>query len=141
MTEPVQDLPGKLELSSEIHSIRCLESVIQRIFSEHNIPEDFFGSVLVALTEAANNAILHGNRCDPRKKVAIQYHCDGTMLCFEVTDEGKGFDPDSLPDPTDPENLEKPNGRGVFLMRQLADSMEFRNEGREVCLEFRVCVP
>lgn len=140
MTEPVQDLPGKLELSSEIHSIRCLESVIQRIFSVHNIPEEFFGSVLVALTEAANNAILHGNRCDPNKKVAIQYHCDGTMLCFEVTDEGKGFDPDSLPDPTDPENLEKPNGRGVFLMRQLADSMEFRNEGREVCLEFRVCV-
>src|SRR5690606_18934754 len=104
-----------------------------------NIPEELFGNVLIALTEAVNNAILHGNNCNSLKKVLIS-HCfvENKTLSFSISDEGDGFDPNALPDPTDPINIEKIGGRGVFLMRQLSDNLIFNDNGRNVVIEFKL---
>lgn len=127
-----------MTLTSEIQEISRIEGLVSRLFDEYNINQDHFGNVLVALTEAANNAIMHGNCCNPEKKVVISYRKENTMLFFDVLDEGNGFNPDLLPDPTDPEFLDKPNGRGVFLMRRLADKVEFEHNGSHVRLGFYV---
>jgi serine/threonine-protein kinase RsbW len=126
-----------LDFPSDIRHISSLEGLVQRIFSEHSISEHLFPNVLVALTEAANNAVLHGNQNNPIKKVRICTQIENGVLYFQIKDEGIGFNPDNLPDPTDPENIEKPNGRGVFLMRRLADEVIFEEEGRVVVLGFR----
>ena len=88
------------------------------------------------MTEAVNNAIVHGNKLDPEKSVTVGCAVDGQNLVFRITDEGPGFDHNNLPDPTAPENIEKPHGRGVFLMRHLADECAFEDDGRIVELTF-----
>jgi serine/threonine-protein kinase RsbW len=93
---------------------------------------------LVAVTEAVSNAIYHGNRLNPDKQVRFHYETREHNLCFIIEDEGKGYNPDALPDPTDPQNIENPNGRGVFLMRKLTDDIKFDNDGRRVELYFRI---
>lgn len=125
-------------LTSDTRSISHIEPLVCTVFESNRINYDHFGNVLVALTEATNNAIQHGNRCNPEKSVEISYNCGSNMLYFMVRDEGCGFDPENLPDPTDPENLETPNGRGVFLMRRLADSVVFENNGTKVILGFKI---
>jgi serine/threonine-protein kinase RsbW len=94
--------------------------------------------IRLAMREALNNALRHGNRMDPSKKIHFSYSCDPEHgLWVRIRDEGKGFDPDAVPDPTQPENLDRTGGRGVFLMRNLMDEVEFRDGGREVHLRRR----
>jgi serine/threonine-protein kinase RsbW len=127
-----------MTIPSEIQQVSRIEGLIVKVFDQYKINQDFFGNVLVALTEAANNAILHGNGCNPEKKVFINYRMESAMLYFDVIDEGTGFNPEALPDPTDPEYIDRPNGRGVFLMRRLADNVEFEQNGSHVRLGFRI---
>ena len=101
-----------------------------------NVNEDNYGNILIAVTEAVNNAIYHGNQGNPKKRIKIGFESGEKNIKFSVTDEGKGFDYANLPDPTDPLNLDKPHGRGVFLMKNLADKVEFNNNGQEVLLTF-----
>jgi serine/threonine-protein kinase RsbW len=93
--------------------------------------------MLIAVTEAVNNAIVHGNKNDPEKYVRIGFESDEEQLVFSITDEGQGFDYTNLPDPTDPENIEKVSGRGVFLMSNLSDFIRFEQNGAKVLLGFR----
>jgi serine/threonine-protein kinase RsbW len=102
----------------------------------HGVIEEHYGDILIAMTEGVNNAILHGNKLDINKSVSVEYETRGRDLFFRISDEGAGFDYENLPDPTAPENLERPNGRGVFLMRNLADECSFENEGRVVEIIF-----
>jgi serine/threonine-protein kinase RsbW len=88
------------------------------------------------VTEAVNNAIRHGNRNDPKLNVALSLMLENDLIKFRVEDEGQGFDYHHLPDPTSPENLEKPGGRGIFLMKHLSDEVEFQDNGRVVELSF-----
>jgi serine/threonine-protein kinase RsbW len=90
------------------------------------------------MTEAVNNAIVHGNKMDPSKSVTLHFTVSENNLRFTIEDEGPGFDYDNLPDPTAPENIEKPHGRGVFLMKKLADHCSFEDNGRVVILDFAV---
>ena len=92
--------------------------------------------MLIALTEAVSNAIIHGNKCDESKKVIINTLSFADKICLRIEDEGNGFDPHNLPDPTAPENLMTLGGRGVFLMQHLADTVSFSESGRVVQLEF-----
>jgi serine/threonine-protein kinase RsbW len=85
-----------------------------------------------------NNAIHHGNKSNPSKEVALEFISSGSTLSFLIEDEGPGFDYNNLPDPTDPQNIEKPHGRGVFLMTNLADSIEFLNDGSKVKMDFNL---
>lgn len=118
-------------------NITIVERLIDDLCEKHNIHEEHYGNILIALTEAANNAIYHGNKQDPEKEVKMEYSADEDRFFFRIEDEGPGFDFDNVPDPTSPENLEKPNGRGVFLMRHLSDEIEFKDGGRIVEIEFK----
>jgi serine/threonine-protein kinase RsbW len=129
-----------IKFSSNPQNIALVEKFIDDLRSELNIGDDVYGNVLISMTEAANNAIIHGNGSDESKEVEIQYELDsrGKNLTFIIKDEGPGFDYNNLPDPTEPENLEKTSGRGVFLIMQLADVVVFSNNGATVEMQFRI---
>lgn len=129
-----------LTITSDPHNIAQVEAYIEDIRAKYNIADDAFGNILISLTEAANNAIIHGNGSDPKKNVTITAELDarGKALSFTVTDQGKGFDHNNLADPTAPENIDQPCGRGVFLMMQLADMVVFSNHGSTVEMQFRI---
>jgi serine/threonine-protein kinase RsbW len=126
-----------LEISSRPESINTIEKLIDDLRSDYNIHEDAYGNILVAVTEAVNNAIQHGNKYDPNKKVKINYELEEETISFVIRDQGPGFDYYNLPDPTAPENIEKPTGRGIFLMKHLADQIIFSDNGSVVELYFK----
>ena len=127
-----------LTFSSKSENIAMVESMIDSLCDRYEISEDHYGNILVAVTEAVTNAIQHGNKNDSSKSINLTFQPLETFLTFSITDEGFGFDFTNLPDPTDPENIEKPHGRGIFLMRHLADKVDFENEGRKVILSFQI---
>jgi serine/threonine-protein kinase RsbW len=126
----------KIQIPSLIENIRVVESFIDNSKEKFNIEDDIYGNIMVAVTESVNNAIRHGNKFDKDKNVLLSLYVEDDKLRFEVEDEGRGFDYNSLTDPTSPENLENPGGRGIFLMRNLSDEVEFSNDGRKVELTF-----
>lgn len=126
-----------LNLASSSDSLTIVEKKIDEVTKEAKVNEHLYGNVLIAVTEGVNNAIHHGNKSNPEKNVQIDIEVnDQNQLVFSIKDEGNGFDPGALPDPTDPANIEKPHGRGVFLMQQLSDEIEFEEEGKQVILKF-----
>jgi serine/threonine-protein kinase RsbW len=127
-----------IEINSDTSNLRVVEKVIDDMSLELDLSDEVYGNILVATMEAANNAIIHGNKSDPNKRVKVQIEKADTNLIIKIVDQGPGFDYDSVPDPTAPENLEKINGRGIFLMQRLSDDLRFSNEGRTVELKFRV---
>ena len=129
-----------IKFSSKPENITIVEKFIDDLRNEVNIGDDVYGNILISLTEAANNAMLHGTDADESKTVEISYSLDdrGKNLSFIVKDQGPGFDYNSLPDPTAPENLERTSGRGVFLMMQLADMVVFSDKGATVEMQFRI---
>jgi len=127
-----------LELNSQPESLGLVENMIDEVRNKYNVTEDMFGNMLVAITEAVTNAIYHGNKADPAKKVSVSYQLNHNQLTFTITDQGKGFDFYNLPDPTAPENLEKECGRGIFLMKHLTDQLIFSDNGRVVELNFKL---
>jgi serine/threonine-protein kinase RsbW len=94
-------------------------------------------NVRVALCEALANAILYGNGNDRTKSVDLRARYGPRRVEILVTDEGSGFDPAAVPDPTLPENLQRPDGRGVFLIRRLMDEVRFNDKGNSVCMILR----
>lgn len=127
----------EINFPSRIENLTLVEKMIDKVCEEFRVNEDHYGNILIALTEAVNNAILHGNKQDPTKNITLSFENKDHNLLFIVEDEGDGFDFQHLPDPTDPANLEKPNGRGVFLMKNLADEVNFSRDGRRVELKFK----
>ena len=129
-------IEDQMLLATETNSIRKVEHYVDDLCAKLNVNTDHYGNILIALTEAVNNAMNHGNKMDPMKKVKLTCESSDTCIDFKIEDEGDGFDYDSLPDPTEPENIDKPNGRGVFLMKHLADEVSFHNDGRIIELRF-----
>jgi serine/threonine-protein kinase RsbW len=128
-----------LKFPSVLENIHVAEKLIDDVCYEYNVKEDYYGELLIAMTEAVNNAIVHGNKLDATKQVTVTFDVlDEKNIRFVIEDEGPGFDYNNLPDPTAPENIEKPHGRGVFLMRKLADQCEFQDDGRIVIMDFTV---
>lgn len=119
-----------------MENIRIVESFIENSREKFNIDDDIYGNILVAVSESVNNAIQHGNRLDKNKNVTLTLIPAESELKFMITDEGPGFDPDSVDDPTKPENLEKPNGRGLYLIRHLSDRVEFSDNGSTIEITF-----
>jgi serine/threonine-protein kinase RsbW len=128
----------KISIPSSSGNVVIVEKLINDICSSYQVSEDHYGNILVAVTEAVNNAIHHGNKADPTKQVDVEFKATDKHISFVIHDQGTGFDPSALPDPTNPENIEKPSGRGVFLMKHLADKVEFSDEGRTVLLDFNI---
>ena len=125
-----------IQVPSLAENIRMIESFIDNAKEKYNLDEDIYGNIMIAVTEAVNNAIKHGNSGDKSKNVLLSLFLDDNVIKFQIKDEGIGFDYENLPDPTTPENLEKPGGRGIFLMKNLADEVVFKNKGSEVEISF-----
>lgn len=126
----------RIEVPALTENIRMVESFIDNAREKFHLDDDIYGNIMIAVTEAVNNAIKHGSKSDPTRNVHMSLMVDGSTLKFRIEDEGKGFDYAHLPDPTSPENLEKPGGRGIFLMKHLADDVLFSEGGRIVELSF-----
>lgn len=135
LTEDLQ-FTQRIDFPAKAENIALAEKLIDEACSKYGVHESHYGNILIALTEAVNNAIHHGNRLDPSKQVGLGYEVKEDKIIFVVSDEGPGFDYEHLPDPTDPQNIEKPHGRGVFLMRALADNVEFLDNGASVAMAF-----
>ena len=127
-----------IKISSKIENLRKVEKIIDEISNEFHISEDLYGNILIASLEATNNAIMHGNKLDESKEVAIEFNYLDNKLFVKVDDQGPGFDYEHIPDPTAPENIENVNGRGIFLMQKLSDSINFSRNGASVELEFKM---
>lgn len=127
-----------LQLPSTEESITQLEALIENIADKYHISEDTFANMMTCLNEALINAIKHGNKMDPEKKVIINAEVEPKRIVWTIADEGPGFDYSTLPDPTAPENIENLTGRGVFIIKHLADQCIFNAAGNEVELHFKI---
>ncbi len=127
-----------LQLPSTRESISSLELLIEEIADKYHVTDDVFANMMTCLNEAATNAIIHGNKLDPAKTVIVNVEVTAHRATWTITDEGDGFDYNHLPDPTADENLEKLSGRGVFIIKHLADQCVFNDKGNEVELLFKL---
>jgi len=127
----------KIQIESRKGSLRIVENVIDEVMKNIGISQENYGKILVATLEAVNNAIIHGNNSNPDKSVDVEIAFENSELNIKVSDEGIGFRPDQVPDPTVPKNIEALNGRGVFLMSKLADEINFSTKGNAVTMVFK----
>lgn len=125
-----------LTLSSTMESVGQVEAAADKLACQAGLDEDERFHVTMAVREAALNAVLHGNEYDPAKQINVTLENTGKSLVFTVTDQGKGLDPQTLPDPLAPENLLRSTGRGIFLIRSFMDEVHFRqtHPGTELTL-------
>ena len=128
----------RITMGSDPKNIHRVEEFLLKMNSVLNIDEEKFGSLLVVVTEAVNNAIIHGNKRNPSKKVVLTCAHRGKALVIKVKDEGKGFNPNAVPDPIHEDNLLRETGRGVFLMRQLMEKVSFNANGNEVTMTMKI---
>jgi serine/threonine-protein kinase RsbW len=120
--------PAKCEMTcrSDPREIPKVEKFLNKVNKKAHLDDGTMYRLLVATTEAVNNAIIHGNQSNPRKRVRVSCQLIGQVLTMSVQDNGRGFDPDSLANPLEEENLLKESGRGIFLIRSLIDEVGFR---------------
>jgi serine/threonine-protein kinase RsbW len=119
-----------------MESVCEVEAAADKLAAEAGLSEDERFHVTMAVREAAVNAVLHGNEYDSTREIAVGLENTGKSLVFTIADEGKGFNPETLPDPLAPENLLRGTGRGIFLIRSLMDEVHFRqlHPGTELTL-------
>ena len=127
--ESRHDIPSELGAGKVV-----LDELLQKLEQLGWPQRDVFG-IHLAVEEALANAIGHGNQLDPAKQVHVISSLSETLLRIEIADEGDGFDPGSVPDPTDPENLEADSGRGIMLMRNFMSRVDFSQTGNRVIME------
>jgi len=125
-----------LQLKSTMESVSEVEAAAERLAAEAGLDEDERFHIAMAAREAAVNAVLHGNEYDPAKRVSASFENTGAARVITIADQGKGVDPDTLPDPLAPENLLRGTGRGIFLIRSFMDEVHFRqlHPGTELTL-------
>ena len=108
------------------------------VFREFNLNMAYFNRIFLGISEAVNNAILHGNHLNPEKKVFIKLKVKGNKFHISVKDEGNGFNNLSLLDPTKKENIKLEHGRGIYILSRLADKLAFKEEGRKILIQFTI---
>jgi serine/threonine-protein kinase RsbW len=126
----------KIRLESKLANLRIIENTVDEITSDLGISYNNYGKILISMLEAVNNAIIHGNKSSPDKFVEISINYKDGKLKIKVKDQGLGFSPEEIPDPTIPENIEEVNGRGVFIMSKLADEIKYSRKGNCVTMIF-----
>jgi serine/threonine-protein kinase RsbW len=115
----------ELEIESDPNNLITVEEFVNYFSKDLGLSDEQLSVLLLAVTEATTNAIIHANKCDPTKLVKIHAQIEDSKLLIKIKDEGKGFDPTKLPNPTEPENLLKDSGRGVFLMKVYMDEVKY----------------
>lgn len=130
---------SSIKFSSKKENIHLVEKFVEEICDIYNINNTYFGNILLALTEAVENAIIHGNKLISAKNVYLDFESGPKGLVFEVSDEGKGFDYSDIPDPTDLSvNFVENKGNGIFLIKSLADEVCFSDNGRKLQIIFHI---
>lgn len=131
---PMEQSLKKIVIPSDLASAKEPEQAILAEAAQHGFSEDSIFAIKLTLEEAITNAIKHGNKCDRSKTVTVRYAVDSAEVVIYIQDEGAGFDPQGVPDPTVPERLSLPNGRGILLMKAYMNEVEYRCNGREIFL-------
>jgi serine/threonine-protein kinase RsbW len=126
----------KIEISSDCKNFPEVENFLNVIFKEENLSRKLFCKIYLSVSEAVNNAILHGNCSDFSKKVKLDYSRDNLALYFTISDEGNGFDISKVVDPTLPHTISNESGRGIFIMKKYSDGVDFYENGKIVRLTF-----
>jgi serine/threonine-protein kinase RsbW len=127
----------RLKIESSVNNLRIVENAIDEIMNEIGITQENYGKILVSTMEAVNNAIMHGNKFNKDKLVDVEISFRNEKLKIKISDEGNGFIPGEVPDPTIPKNIEALNGRGIFLMSKLADEIKYSKRGNAVTMFFK----
>lgn len=128
-------MPQSSQRHFELHRLEDVAKVqgsIMDMIEPFDYDRQAVFAIRLALDEALSNAVRHGNKCDPNKTAYVDCSVHKDVFDITVRDQGPGFNPDKLPDPTDEENLCCPNGRGVMLMRAYMTTVEFTDNGRQV---------
>lgn len=125
-------------LSSSFDEVERLEHYVNDLQRWAEFNDEDYARIMLTLSEAATNAIVHGNKENPEKKVIIRGFLNGNKLLISVKDEGDGFDPDSIPDPLKEENLMNIGGRGVYLIKEYADDLDFDENGTKLEMMFKL---
>ncbi len=128
---PAED---RLVLESRLQEIARAEETVLAAAADHGFDESECFAIRLSLEEALTNAIKHGNRFQQDKRVELTYRVDNERLEITVTDQGGGFTPNQVPDPTLDENLERPSGRGIMLMRAFMTEVAFSADGQSVTM-------
>ncbi len=128
----------KISIPSLIDNITIIESFIDNAKEKFEINDDIYGNIMISVTECVSNAIIHGNQQDSKKLVNLELIFEENKIKFIISDQGSGFNVENLADPTAPENLEKTGGRGIFLIKNLADEVLFEEEGKRTVLGFYI---
>jgi serine/threonine-protein kinase RsbW len=134
----MSNLDTQVTLPSDPSQVSQVEPLLERFTHRLNISSDVYGNMLISLTEAVSNAILHGNQGDNTKQVCISMQRHNDALEVSVSDQGPGFDPHVVPDPTSADCIEKCGGRGLFLMKHLSDDCRFVGNGSTVRMRFKI---
>ena len=124
----------KIEIPSDPKAKLIVEEALLTALSAHSYNDQDVFAVRLATEEAVVNAIRHGNKLDPKRKVMVSFNVTDGKVTVIVCDQGEGFDPASVPDPTDPRFLEMPSGRGLMLMHAYMDEVIFNGKGNEVTM-------
>ena len=127
----------RLSIPSHLTYLYDVERFIHSCLADAGFPESLSGSVVLSVCESVNNAISHGNGHDINKVVKIRVEYDKNWICIEIEDEGVGFDVHDVPDPTEVDNIKNEHGRGIFIIKNLADDVEFENNGSLVKIKFK----
>jgi serine/threonine-protein kinase RsbW len=131
-------LERELIIASELKELNNLRSFLNQIFIETDLNRSYFNRVLLGLSEAVSNSIIHGNRNDCSKKVFISFLYQEKKLIITISDEGSGFSFDNIKDPALLENRKKENGRGLFLIQQFADEVYFFDGGKRIQILYSI---
>jgi serine/threonine-protein kinase RsbW len=127
-----------ISIQSTLDNIGHIEKLVDEISEQCKLSSDVYGKILIATIEAVNNSIVHGNKFDKSKTVEVSVQISKSAIHIYVKDQGPGFKFEDVPDPTKPENIENVSGRGVFLMKNLADKINFEANGSHVELIFNI---
>lgn len=129
---------NEIIFSSTFEEIEKLEGFLNTLQSDLSFDDEAYAKMMLVVSEAVTNGIMHGNQQDASKKVTLSVESNGSLITFVVTDEGEGFDPNDIPDPLEEDNLLNTSGRGVFLMGEYADKAEYSNNGTTLTLAFSI---
>ncbi|MCK9612406.1 MAG: ATP-binding protein [Bacteroidales bacterium] len=127
-----------LNIKSDIHELPEIERFIENVCDYYNLNNNYFGNIMVAVNEAVENAIIHGNENNANKTVSLQFELVPSGILFTIEDEGTGFDFNSIPDATDIEKNPEKKGTGIYLIKALADDVKFLSKGRKIQLTFNI---
>ncbi|MCZ2356607.1 MAG: ATP-binding protein [Bacteroidia bacterium] len=129
----------KIEIKSSIDELSIVENFVDDLNAKLDLSDEIYGNIMIAVTEAVNNSIVHGNANDINKKIQIEvFQKNPNIVSFRIQDEGPGFDVQKVKDPTLPENIESIGGRGIFVMKHLSNEMIFNDPGNSIELRFLI---